>query len=107
MKYSDIKHILQENYSTYKCNSLSEAIFMIQDRGLKVDRCYQVIFFKKDYWGGIEKEDTKASLHYYLNDGDDLNIATFTPDTDTLSIGLRKDGTPLEKRRPINIDKRI
>lgn len=91
------------NWKLYKCNSLFEAKEILSENNIQFDCIYEIKEMIKHYITGEMRETTKNSIHYYINNGISTNVAYYTPIMGTLAIIERRDDTPENKRKYINI----
>lgn len=93
--------VLDLQWETVSCRSLSQAKDILTSQGIEFDSIYRTISMEKDYYTGAMTKKSYG-IHYMINNGDERNVAYFSPDLDTLSYVLdgkfRIDGTPMEKR---------
>lgn len=66
-----------------RCRSLDEAREILYEKGIRFDNIYENIYSKKNVYG---IESGVKGVHAYINNGDKVNVAYWTPMIDTLTI---------------------
>lgn len=66
-----------------KCNSLDKAIAILREKGIKFDQFYEHLLSKPNQYG---MEQGIRGVHVYFNNGNNWNVAYYTPGINVLTI---------------------
>lgn len=66
-----------------KCNCISQAREILAEKGIKFDSIYENVYSRRNSYG-IESEI--RGVHAYINNGENCNVAYYTPGIEILTI---------------------